>query len=339
MHLAYWPQNYQLKTGWPHPNHMSTYLKFKPAWLQLVVFGSLVFGIYLVLGNIALLGVSAYYGISISDIQYFDVHAPGMLPAIRLVQMLLSIIIFLVPVMVFAYLSDRRPFRYIGLRPPLPPHFWWLSVLVMFLAFPAASWINQLNQNIHLPAFLKETETAMRAAEKSATDLTNAMLQMDSPSEFLLVLFILAVIPAVGEELFFRGVLQRLFIQINQRPWVGIVITAIIFSAFHGQFLGFFTRLLLGILLGALYWYSGSIWPSIIAHFFNNALQVILVYHDKSFIDKEPRSSPVLVILSVLAVIALLWYMKKISHTHYGEIYDTDEEMVLPNPDENSNEN
>lgn len=309
---------------------MSTYLKYKPAWLQLVIFGSLTFGIYLSLGLVAFFAVSKMYNISLEQIQSLSVEQPSVLAALKLLQGILSVVIFLVPALLFAYLSDRKSMRYIGFRQPVPLKFWWLGLLLMVLAFPAASWLNQVNQQMHLPGFMKETEESLRQAEQSANKLMKAMLVMKSPLDLAAMIFLIGLLPAVCEELFFRGVLQRLFIQITKRPWTGIIITAILFSALHGQFLGFFPRLLLGVLLGVIYWYSGSIWPGILAHFVNNAIQVVYVYYDNSYVDKEPVLQPAWIIFSITAIILLIVYMRRISHTHYGELYDTDDELILP---------
>jgi len=309
---------------------MNTYLKYKPAWLQLVVFGSLTFGMYLALGLVAFYGIAQGMGVTLEDIQQMNLEKPGVVAALKWLQAILSVAIFLLPSIVFAYLSDRRPFAYIGHKAPQPPSFWWIGVALMLLAYPAASWLNMVNQQIHLPAAFKSMEASMRLAEDNAIKLMKAFLDMKSPTDLIAMLFLIAVLPAICEEFFFRGILQRLFIQISRRPWIGILITAVLFSAFHGQFFGFFPRLLLGILLGAIYWYSGSIWPAVLGHFVNNAVQVILVYRNKNFIEQEPVIEPVYVILSVLAIIGITWFMKRISHTHFGELYDTDDDLILP---------
>ena len=309
---------------------MNTYLKYKPAWLQLVVFGSLTFGMYLSLGLVAFFGIAQGLGVSVDDIQQLNLEKPGVFTALKWLQAVLSLAIFLIPAIVFAYLSDRRPFTYLGHKAPQPSSYWWLGVTLMLLAYPAASWLNLVNQQIQLPAAFKTMEASMRLAEDNAIKLMKGFLVMDGPTDLIAMLLLIAVLPAICEEFFFRGVLQRLFIQISRRPWIGIIITAVLFSAFHGQFFGFFPRLLLGILLGAIYWYSGSIWPAVLGHFINNAVQVILVYRNKAYIDQEPVIEPVYVILSVLAIIGIIWYMQRISHTHYGELYDTDDDLILP---------
>ena len=317
---------------------MNTYLKYKPAWLQLVVFGSLTFGMYLSLGLVAFFGIAQGLGVSVDDIQQLNLEKPGVITALKWLQAVLSLAIFLIPAIVFAYLSDRRAFAYLGHKAPQPSSFWWLGVTLMLLAYPAASWLNMVNQQIQLPAAFKTMEASMRLAEDNAIKLMKGFLVMDGPTDLIAMLLLIAVLPAICEEFFFRGVLQRLFIQITRRPWVGIIITAVLFSAFHGQFFGFFPRLLLGILLGAIYWYSGSIWPAVLGHFINNAVQVILVYRNKAYIDQEPVIEPVYVILSVLAIIGIIWYMQRISHTHYGELYDTDDDLILPSRRTNTDE-
>lgn len=309
---------------------MNTYLKYKPAWLQLVVFGSLTFGIYLALGLVAFYGIAQFFGVSPEDIQQMNLDKPAVVTALKWLQAVLSLVIFLLPAIVFAYLSDRRPFAYLGHKNPQPSGFWWIGVALMLMAYPAASWLNMVNQQLHLPAAFKSMETSMRLAEDNAIKLMKAFLDMKSPADLVAMLLLIAVLPAICEEFFFRGVLQRLFIQISRRPWIGIIITAILFSAFHGQFFGFFPRVLLGILLGAIYWYSGSIWPAVFGHFVNNAVQVLLVYRNKNFIEQEPVVEPVYVILSVLAILGFIWYMNRISHTHFGELYDTDDDLLLP---------
>lgn len=309
---------------------MNTYLKYKPAWLQLVVFGSLTFGMYLALGLVAFYGIAHGMGVSLEDIQQMNLEKPGVVAALKWLQAILSIAIFLLPAIVFAYLSDRRPFAYLGHKSPQPSSFWWMGVALMLLAYPAASWLNMVNQQIHLPEAFKSMEASMRLAEDNAIKLMKAFLDMKSLTDLIAMLFLIAALPAICEEFFFRGVLQRLFIQISRRPWIGIIITAVLFSAFHGQFFGFFPRLLLGILLGAIYWYSGSIWPAVLGHFVNNAVQVMLVYRNKNFIEQEPVIEPVYVVLSVFAIIGITWFMQRISHTHFGELYDTDDDLILP---------
>jgi hypothetical protein len=135
---------------------------------------------------------------------------------------------------------------------------------------------------------------------------------------------LVGVLAAVGEELFFRGILQRILIQVCKSPWGGIVFTAAIFSAFHGQFMGFIPRMILGIILGALYWYSGSIIPAMAGHFIYNSGQLILVYLKVADMDSKtvPGTMTWIVgIASLAIVIFLLNYLRKNSLTTYEKMF------------------
>ena len=176
---------------------------------------------------------------------------------------------------------------------------------------------------------MQQTEKMLRDAEATQNAYLRKILVMETPVDLLNMLVVLALLPAVAEELFFRGILQRIFIQMTRRPWIGIIITAIIFSALHGQFLGFIPRMVLGIVLGALYWYSGSLYPGMLAHFLNNAVQIVLVYVSPEFLEKEVHFGAGIIAGSTLLVVGLTWWMAKITQTSYAEVYDTDDDFHI----------
>jgi membrane protease YdiL (CAAX protease family) len=236
--------------------------------------------------------------------------------------------------MVFGYLSDKKPLHYLGFKKPVPATSVVIGFIIIMAAFPMVAWLSDVNHNMHLPDTMQSTEKLLREAETRSNNLIKSFLVMKSPLDLVLSILLLAALPAFAEELFFRGVLQRLFIQITRSPWTGIIFTGILFSALHGQFLGFIPRMVLGIVLGALYWYSGSLWPGILAHFLNNAVQIVMVYYNPDFVDKEPGFSVGLVAGSTIAVIALTWHLRKISQTSYAEVYDTDDDFDIGSRDQ-----
>jgi membrane protease YdiL (CAAX protease family) len=121
--------------------------------------------------------------------------------------------------------------------------------------------------------------------EEEAARQIKFMLQKRNPVELLKNLLFISVFAGIGEELFFRGILQRLLIRVTKNPWMGIILTAAIFSGIHFQFYGFLPRLLLGVLLGAIYWYSGSLWVAILAHFLYDAAIILLVYFNPQMLE------------------------------------------------------
>jgi membrane protease YdiL (CAAX protease family) len=120
----------------------------------------------------------------------------------------------------------------------------------------------------------------MRTTQATNDEMLRILAPMNSPMDVGINVLMMAILPAFGEELLFRGVLQRQFHKIVGNPHMAIMLTAIIFSAIHLQFLGFFSRAILGMLFGYLFYFSRNIWLPIIAHFINNflALMLILLY-------------------------------------------------------------
>ena len=133
----------------------------------------------------------------------------------------------------------------------------------------------EINQHIYLPAKLLEQAKALEQTYKT---LMLNMARMDSVLDYISALFIMALAPAIFEEILFRSTVQPLFIGWTKNVWVGIIITSVFFSAIHFSFFGFLSRTALGILLGLLFYYSKNIWLSIFMHFLNNGLIVTQLY-------------------------------------------------------------
>jgi uncharacterized protein len=154
--------------------------------------------------------------------------------------------------------------------------------------------------------------------------------------DLVLNIICIAGLAAVGEELLFRGMVQRLFIKIFRTPWPGIIITAFLFSAMHMQFYGFLPRFALGILLGAVYWYSGSLWTAIVAHFVYDALVIVLVYFNPEMLKEgnAPAATNIALIgsISFVMVVLLIEWMRKKTTTTYAEVYADDDIPVKDHP-------
>lgn len=134
------------------------------------------------------------------------------------------------------------------------------------------------NSHLALPEFLSEVEQWMRDMETQLMELTQFLTDFQSISELLAGILVIGVFAGVGEELFFRGLIQPKMQGYLGSPHWGIWVTAIIFSAIHVQFYGFLPRLFLGALFGYLYHYTGSLFYPILGHILNNALTLLLVY-------------------------------------------------------------
>lgn len=184
-----------------------------------------------------------------------------------------------------------------------------LSVLLLVATLPLIQFSNWLNANLPLPEW-------MISMEDSQNWLVGEVLRMESFKEFLVALTVAAVAPAIGEELLFRGLLQPQLQKLVNNPHWGIWLSAILFSAIHLQFVGFFPRMLLGALLGYLLWWSGSLWLPILIHFLFNGVQILGAYFNPEGMKVAVNATEIemppiwLVALSLLAV----GYLVKLFH-------------------------
>jgi membrane protease YdiL (CAAX protease family) len=257
-------------------------------------------------------------GIDVSHIDKVDWSNSHVIAITKIVQAFSSVLLFILPVLLFARLTFTGNYWYfLGFKNAEKSNMYVLAVVGILLSLPFVFWLGDLNQKIPLP------EQLIKMEEQSSQQMA-AFLKIRSSLDIVINVFIIALLPAICEELFFRGVLQRIIIQMTRNPWVGIVITAVLFSSLHMQFLGFLPRMFLGIVLGAFYWFSGSIWTSMIAHFVNNATQVIIASYVPKYIDKNPETPVLAAVVSGIVVWAILWYFQKQSTITYSKVYNTE---------------
>lgn len=194
---------------------------------------------------------------------------------LRTIQGLSALCTFLLPAIAMGYCCSPNLTDYLSLRRVNNPLAWPLTAAGMVLLAPLINLLSLWNQSLHLPAALAPVEQTMRQWEELAEQLTQTLLSSDRIDILLANLFVVAILAALTEECFFRGTLQRILSRFHAKPHVVIWTAAILFSAFHLQFYGFFPRMLLGAYFGYLLLWSRSIWLPIFAHFINNAIAVI----------------------------------------------------------------
>jgi len=135
-------------------------------------------------------------------------------------------------------------------------------------------WNMELDYSWVSPAF----EEWAKTMEQEMEELTKLLTQFSSFGGFLLGFIVIAVIPGVGEELVFRGLVQPKLQTITKNPHVAIWLTAFLFSAIHFQFYGFFPRMLLGAFFGYIFYWSGNLLYPVFAHFINNGFTLLMLY-------------------------------------------------------------
>ena len=248
-------------------------------FLQLLLL--LVYGIIgaVVFGLIGLAITFAMYGTALfSNLDILLTGDPRLIDGFKVIQIFSSIGTFVLPGIALAWTEKQKVTSFYGFKSPKLITLI-LVLLIMIVSMPLMEWTAIWNQKMVLPEFLKGIEQWMKEKEDAATKATISLLTVRNNVDFIVNLFMIAVLPAIGEELMFRGGVQRSLNRSFNNPHVAIWFTAIIFSAIHLQFYGFIPRMLLGAGFGYLYYYSGSLWYAMAAHFINNAYAVCAAFY------------------------------------------------------------
>ena len=256
------------------------------------------------------------YGFSISDVLALGAYDDSRyVAASKMIQMLGSVGTFIIPAFLFSYLFDGDLFSYYKFRNPTGMAPMLLVILMMVSVIPFINYMAEINLKMEIP--IRALDQLLRTLESTAEEMMVAFTATKSFGGLLMNLLMIGVIAAVGEELIFRGLIQRLMTQMIKNPHLAILITALLFSAFHFQFFSFLPRFVLGLVLGYLMYYGQSIWYPILAHFVNNAMGVIYYYfNSRGSADdmlEEIGTSTLIPVAAVISLalflfLAVLWY-------------------------------
>lgn len=189
-----------------------------------------------------------------------------------------DILAFILPAVVTMAIIYRRPFHVMGLD--RAPSWLAITIVIVFyvISLPAMNWLVEMNKAMSLPSWMAGIEQAMRAAEDNAAEVTQEMLNIKSVGQLILCVLVVGVMAGLSEEMLFRGALLRTMQDSRLGNHAVVWITAFLFSALHMQFYGFVPRMLLGVWLGYLFVWTGSLWVPIIAHTLNNSTVVLMSY-------------------------------------------------------------
>lgn len=262
-------------------------------------------------------GLAAWiYGFSFTEVLSLqDYDDPRYVAASKLIQIVGSIGTFIVPAFLFSFLFSGDLYSYYGFRNPVGTIPLLLTVLMMVSVIPFINYMAEINLRMEVP--IQALDRILRTLEEDAEEMMVAFTASKNLWGLLVNLLMIGVIAAVGEELIFRGVLQRLMIGMVRNVHLAVVLTAILFSAFHFQFFSFLPRFVLGLVLGYLMYYGRSIWYPILAHLVNNAMGVIYYYFSSrgSTDDmlEEIGTSTLIPVAAVISLalfifIAVLWF-------------------------------
>jgi membrane protease YdiL (CAAX protease family) len=217
------------------------------------------------------------YGFGFAEILTLgNFEDPQYVAASKLIQILGSLGTFILPAFLFSYLFEGDLFSYYGFRNRTSTVTLVLVVAMMVSVIPFINYLAELNLKFEFP--ISGVDRFLRSLEHDAEKVMRAFTATRTAAGLAVNVLMIGVIAAIGEELIFRGLLQKLLHEMIKNIHVAVIITAILFSAFHFQFFSFLPRFILGIILGYLMFYGRSIWYPILAHFVNNAMGVIYYY-------------------------------------------------------------
>lgn len=225
---------------------------------------------------------------------------------LQIIQVLNQVIGFMLPAVLYVMLVYERPLNYLGFRKT--PAWSLLGIAALFTIIPFLSWVTDWNDSIVFPESMRALEAKLRLTQQKSEEVIKMFISQGSLFSSMLII---AALAAVSEELLFRSVLQKGLMRLFKNVHVAIIVTAFVFSAFHMDFFGFFPRFILGLMLGYIFWMSGSIFPSMLMHFVNNATIVMLYYlNTRGFTDIDVEhfgstDNVLLIVLSLVATVAI----------------------------------
>jgi len=285
----------------------------------------IVLACFLVIFLIALLIAMPVFNISISELSNYmsDYKNPDNVVFLKYLQTVQSVGLFIVPAFIIGYLMNQNTYAFLGFNVKINTQRAMAAVIIMLVALPLVNYLGLINSTMQLPEWLSGFEQWMKDKETGAQDLTRAFLLMENHGQLIFNIFMIGLIPAIGEELIFRGIFQRIFTDWTKNIHWGIFIAAFLFSTMHFQFYGFLPRLLLGMLFGYLYYWSRSIWIPMLVHFVNNTTAVFAYYFYPDKINQEiesfesvPGLEIFLIFNAAIFVLLLYRFYRKSNVTH-----------------------
>ena len=291
-----------------------TFLTISP----LSQFGILLalFGAGFLIGQIASL-VIALAVLHVPLLQLGDALSKATnLSLLRWLQFTGTFLMFALPALVFARIVNRQPLRYMGFNNRLNWRQILIVLLLIYAALYAQNTFGDLNESLYkaLPATVQKS---FRQLDEDYNQQVMIMARMNNPVDYILSLLMLALLPAIFEEMFFRGAMQQVFLRLFRNAFVAILVTSFIFSIAHLSFEGFLTRLFLGMVLGYIFYYGKNLWLNILAHFINNAVVVTSIYSlsregKLTAESMKDESYPLYVgIMAIVSIFALFVFYKR----------------------------
>lgn len=234
------------------------------------------------------------------------------LNSLRFMQISSQIFTFILPPILYAMLINENPKESLGIK-NVSYHWFIIGFIMMYAILPLNNVFAEWNAGLKLPESMSRIEELIKEMYESSAVVLEKLVNVNTFGGFVINLIMIAGLAALGEELLFRSIIQTSLIKTCKNAHVGIIIASAIFSFIHFDFYAFIPRLVLGMLLGYMFYYSRSIWVSMFMHFVNNATAVVIYYLNNigvTNVDVETfGQTQLLPLLISIALMAVLFWL------------------------------
>ena len=272
-------------------------------------------GISMILGAmISFSLVAAMLHIGMSDIQKIILE-PEYASVAQFANALASIIAFGLPSIAVAIFTKGNWAQNMGFATVKSYQQVGLVIALALAGLVLSGALGSLTEKIPIGASIKNWAEGLEAQYKKALV---SMTQMHSVIDLLYALLAVAIVPAIVEELYFRGALQKTLTDWTGKPFISILVTALFFSAIHFSYYGFLSRMALGLLLGFIYEFTKTIWLPILLHFINNGIAIVVLFsvrNNPAKIEKAMDENLPMYwgLIALISIYVLLIKLKQIS--------------------------
>jgi len=258
--------------------------------------------------------VAALLHIPMADMQKV-IMQPEYASMAQLANALASIIAFGLPSIALAMMAKGNWYTHLGFTAVKSYQQIGIVILLALTGLILSGALGSLTEKIPIPTHFKTWAENLEAQYKKAM---LSMTHMNSFMDLAYALVAVAIIPAIIEEVYFRGTLQKIVLDLTGKPYAAIILTAIFFSAIHFSFFGFLSRMALGMVLGYIYHYSKNIWLPILLHFLNNGIAVVTLYmirNNPAKVD-QMMDDNLPIYWGLPALVGVYYLLKKLKNTH-----------------------
>lgn len=260
-----------------------------------------------------------YYHLHFSQVRELLSKPDGSAMAINIARFVNAVDLFgymFMPVLLFSVVNRVSIVSEGNFRTKIQPPKLFLSVLIAALSLPLVEFLTKILKLIPLPHWLSYYAHRFEISRDASV---NTILDMHQVPELIVCLLIVGLLPAVLEELMFRGVMLNIFKNITHGIWRPIIMQALVFAVLHFSFYQLPGIFLMGLLFGWVAIKTGTIWYGIVMHFIFNGTTIVLNYLNHLHFDKTGINgnytnitlSPVMAVGAIAGIILLLRLFNK----------------------------